>query len=500
MGIKRYSDMVKLLRGWTRIFILVTVAAYVGGGNVANGLPSRPVTSGVMPAVHLLLLEDDISTYGLETRAPIGEYLNGTVTDGGMPLLLSQTDVFDDITTFTHHPALIPYDVNSPLWTDGTIKSRWVAVPNDGAPYDINERVGFAPSGAWSFPAGTVLVKHFSLIVNENTDEQRLLETRILASDDSGNAYGMTYKWREDQSEADALKDGGTESYTVTTATGTRTQTHTYPSEGQCKECHNPAAGFVLGPKTAQLNGLYPYPNGVDDNQLRAWNHVELFNPSLDETTISGYTRMHPIDDTSVSLETRARSYIDPNCAHCHRPGGPGPVFDGRYETPLDNQNIIWAKAGNISGGAEGDVYVVKPRDLVRSILYERTNSLDSSVMMPPLAKNHLDTAGVSLLANWINAMLTINNVAGNLNQVVVTFSQAVDPITGTTPTNYVLDNEITVSDAVRSTDQNHVVTLTTDQTLTTGTKYTLTVRNIQDTATPFSNTISTTTVEFEAN
>lgn len=110
--------------------------------------------------------------------------------------------------------------------------------------------------------------------------------------------------------------------YTVTTATGTRAQTHTYPSVGECQKCHNPTAVFVLGPKTAQFNGPLSYPNGVEDNQLRAWNHVELFNPVLNEATIDGYERMYAIDDTSVSPEMRARSYLDSNCSYCHRPGG----------------------------------------------------------------------------------------------------------------------------------------------------------------------------------
>lgn len=105
-----------------------------------------------------------------------------------MPLLLSHTDAFTNTATLTPHSSLIAYGVNSPLWSDGTVKTRWIAVPNDGAPYDTSERVGFAPTGAWSFPAGTVLVKNFSLVVNEITGEQRRLETRILASDANGKA------------------------------------------------------------------------------------------------------------------------------------------------------------------------------------------------------------------------------------------------------------------------------------------------------------------------
>ena len=56
-----------------------------------------------------------------------------------------------------------------------------------------------------------------------------------------------------------------------------------------------------------------------------------------------------------------------------------------RYETPLENQNIIWTPAGDITG-IGGTTYVVQPRDLPHSMLYQRVNSVDPAVMMPPLA------------------------------------------------------------------------------------------------------------------
>lgn len=430
---------------------------------------------------------DTSADYGLTSREPIGAYLNGTVqTEGALPSLLSLTGAFTDTAALTPHPALVSYGVNSPLWSDGTVKTRWIAVPNDGPPYGTNERVGFSPTGSWTFPGGTVLVKHFELVVNEITGQQRRLETRILASDSTGNAYGMTYKWRDDQSDAEALPNGTVESYTVTTATGTRTQTHTYPSTGQCKVCHNPTAVFVLGPKTTQVNGPFTYPNGVTDNQLRAWNNVGLFDPALDEAAISGYTRMYAVNDASASSQTRSRSYIDANCSHCHRPGGEGPTFDGRYETPLETQNIIWESSGDFTG-VGGDVYIVQPGDLARSMLYQRANSVVPGVMMPPLAKHHIDTAGVALLGGWINGMLAITSVTGSGSQVVVVFSQPVEPTTAATATNYVLDGgAITITNASPS---SATVTLTTNLTLTPGTSYTLTVSNVQDTAS-FPNTI----------
>src|SRR3954452_12058638 len=80
--------------------------------------------------------------YGLESRSPIGPYLNNIMppTAGAFafPPVLSATGAFRDLKTLTPAEGLIPYTVNSPLWSDGALKSRWMAVPNDGVPYSAN--------------------------------------------------------------------------------------------------------------------------------------------------------------------------------------------------------------------------------------------------------------------------------------------------------------------------------------------------------------------------
>ena len=100
---------------------------------------------------------------------------------------------------------LIPYTVNSPLWSDGAVKSRWITLP-------ANSVIGFAANGEWTFPAGTVFVKHFELPVDDtNPQILRRLETRLLVRDTNGYVYGASYKWRADNSDADLVTAGITE-------------------------------------------------------------------------------------------------------------------------------------------------------------------------------------------------------------------------------------------------------------------------------------------------
>jgi hypothetical protein len=45
------------------------------------------------------------------------------------------------------------------------------------------------------------------------------------------------------------------------------------------------------------------------------------------------------------------------------------------------------------------------PQDIWRSLLYQRANSTDPAIKMPPLARNLVDSNAVTVLAAWINSL-----------------------------------------------------------------------------------------------
>ena len=142
----------------------------------------------------------------------------------------------------------------------------------------------------------------------------------------------------------------------------------------------------------------------MTDNQLRTLNRLGLFNPAFNEASITNFERLYNITNQTASLENRARSYLDANCVQCHQPGGSGPTFDARFETPLTNQNIIY---GVLSKGDLGydNAYVVVPKDTWRSVLYDRMNATNVTIKMPPLARNLIDSNAVQVLGDWINSL-----------------------------------------------------------------------------------------------
>jgi uncharacterized repeat protein (TIGR03806 family) len=315
---------------------------------------------------------------------------------GKMPLLLSQTGAVKDARGLVPADGLIPYDLIVPFWSDGAIKNRWVAVPA--------AKVAFYPTGEWKFPKGTVFVKTFELPTNAaDPTVTRRLETRILVADADGGVYGVDYKWRADNSDADLMSGGMSEEVPVKTASGGMlSQTWYYPSRQDCLTCHNARAGGVLGIKTRQLNHDFQYPSGHVENELRRWSQLGLFPTPIDDRDLAALPALAAIGDPTRSIEERARSYLDANCSHCHQPGGTVANFDARFDTPLDQQQLVNGPV-LIDQGIDKP-RIIAPHDPWRSIAYMRVNTT-GDIRMPPLARNTIDQAGVRLINEWIMSM-----------------------------------------------------------------------------------------------
>ncbi|MEX0272916.1 MAG: Ig-like domain-containing protein, partial [Flavobacteriaceae bacterium] len=368
---------------------------------ITNFAPNNIISFGEDLDGELYLLKQGNNT-------PLYKMAPGLQNGGSVPLLLSETNAFSNLQTLQPSSGLLPYELIEPFWSDGAKKKRWMAIPNNGTHNTAAERIVFSEDDVWQFPSGTVLVKHFELPIDERDPSLvKRLETRFSIKGNDGNFYFLTYKWNDEGTDAVLLTLGLDEELSVTTASGgSQTVTWTYPDKGDCVSCHNSVSQGTLGLRTRYLNSDYTYPTtGNTGNQLVTLSHLGILDQNISDADTQGYLTYKVMNNPSASLDEKARSYLDLNCAYCHRPGtGNRAQFDLRMLKSLDETRLL--TVGTLQPlGISGEA-IVKAGDASKSILYHRMNSTDA-IAMPPIAKNRVDVQSVSLIEQWINGLDT---------------------------------------------------------------------------------------------
>lgn len=314
---------------------------------------------------------------------------------------LSDYHFFSDLAELEPHPYLLPYDLTTSLFSNYASKQRFVYLPKGkSANFREDEQLTL------EFPDSTVIIKTF-YYNNDFTDlsqGKNILETRLLIKLD-GEWIAEEYVWNEEQTDAERYISGKIVNVSWTHFDGSqRTSIYGIPNKNECKGCHELNEEVVLiGPKARFLNKDFDYEDGTM-NQLLKWESLgKLTNlPPLAEVSKAGTW-----DNDQESLDTRARSYLDINCAHCHNIDGPANnsgLFLDFYQTDPTRLGVCKnpVAAGNGSGGFS---YSILPGNPDESIMIYRLNSLEPDVSMPELARSVIHEEGLQLLRDWILEM-----------------------------------------------------------------------------------------------
>jgi glucose/arabinose dehydrogenase len=344
---------------------------------------NRIVHFGTHPGTGEMLMCDLEST-----TDPIKRLVRSGISGTAPPATLSATGVFSNVTTLTPSAGVVAYAPNVDFWSDHAVKSRWFAIRN------LTDTVGFSADGNWTLPNAMVWVKHFDIDTTRgNSATRRKLETRILVKT-AGDVYGLSYKWRADQSNADLVNDDG---LSEAIPSSIPAQTWRFPSRIECRICHTTVGGSALSFNTRQLNR----PNTFGSqtlNQITALSSAGYFS-----TPVSGVNNLPayaPAGDTTVSREWRVRSYLAVNCISCHLPGGAATGnWDARGTTPTDLASLINGVLVN-NGGDPLNRWCV-PGDTAHSAILHRLSGSNGQ-RMPPLATNERDLASEQLISDWI--------------------------------------------------------------------------------------------------
>lgn len=322
---------------------------------------------------------------------------------------------------------VVPYELNTPLFSDYALKLRTVWMPAESSAL-------YRSDVEFDFPVGSIISKtfHYRYAGREgdapvrvikaegeavldadgelDMEQHFLVETRLLIRYEKG-WKALPYVWNAEQTDAFLETAGEVLNMELLYESGEiESIAYVVPDTNQCAACHTPDhASKVLrplGPKARQLNRNYSYGSAVS-NQLDYWRSAGLLE-GFDGSARSGAPRIanwsNPGDAT---LEQRARAYLDVNCAHCHNPKGAADTsaLNLNLEAALDRRFGICKAPVAVGRGSGNRPYDIFPGRAEDSILLYRMEDADPAIAMPELgrATNHVE--GIGLIREWINSL-----------------------------------------------------------------------------------------------
>ena len=296
---------------------------------------------------------------------------------------------------------VVPFDVNTPLFSDHASKHRFLWLP-------AGQAMTYRADGVFDLPVGAVLIKSFGYRADlrDPDSPERLVETRLLVRRASG-WDGLVYLWDEAQTDARLTVAGGRVPVEWIDASGEpQALDYIVPNTNQCEQCHvRGDEAQPIGVQARHLNRSFPFEGGAA-NQLAHMASLGLLDGAPADPDDAPRAPVWDDPDTGT-LEERARAWLDINCAHCHNPEGPArtsgldlaasqqePYAYGVCKAPV--------AAGAGSGGLQ---YGIVPGAPEQSILIYRLESVEPDVRMPELLRQTVHQESLALVREWIAAM-----------------------------------------------------------------------------------------------
>lgn len=348
------------------------------------------------------------------------------------PADLSQWQLMQVDTSSEHlllNPAVLAYDLATPLFSDYALKLRTVWLPDGSS-------ASYTASGSVEFPVGTIISKTFYYPRTSAAPEDlsavqwtqdalvgfdgekldltqvRLIETRLLVYQESG-WQALPYVWNDEQTDARLQITGDIKRLTLHRDDEVQAFAYVVPNRNECASCHqldqNSDGLSPIGPSARNLNRLISfYPEGPA-NQLEVWQARQWLSglPAREQRPMAALWAPDQALTREQNLEQRARTYLAVNCAHCHQRGGSGDtsgLFLNAEET--DATRLGLCKPPVAAGrGTGGHRFSIEPGHPEQSILSYRIFSDEVGVLMPEVGRSLVHQEGLALVNAWIRDM-----------------------------------------------------------------------------------------------
>ena len=305
----------------------------------------------------------------------------------------------------------VPYELNTALFSDYALKLRTIWLP-PGTTAEFNA------DKAFEFPTGTIVTKTFFYpkvgggttlaawqgwsgdIEAINFSDYEIIETRLLVRQ-ADHWDALAYVWQGN--DAYLRVTGAIRQFEIEQGQQTTKLNYIVPTRNECAACHatNHSTGAIqpIGLKARHLNRNYP---GEDYNQLSGWKNANLLSGLPTPDRVQNNVRL---EDTTASVERRARAYLDINCGHCHNAQGAadtsGLLLDAHTSSV---RQLGYCKAPIATGrGSGGRMYSIVPGQPDASILIYRLEISDPGDRMPELGRTLIHQEGIALLRQWIS-------------------------------------------------------------------------------------------------
>jgi len=313
-----------------------------------------------------------------------------------------------------YNDGIVPYDLNSPLFSDYALKDRAIYIPE-------GEAASFESNDAIEFPVGTAIIKNFLMADDLRKEDpvKTLVETRLFIRYESG-WEAFPYLWDDEGKDAVLKKGGAVKNFTFIDSQGeTQDLAYLVPQKNQCLECHElkDEEGNLyltpIGPKARHMNRDFEYESG-SANQLEHLASLGLLTglPAMSEVdkafSQDEWIERGVADLSPTELDEAARDYLDINCAHCHNPDGVNGVSSQLFLNH-DNEDMfhlgVCKKPGSAGEGGLDREFDIVPGDPEASILHYRMVTTELGAMMPLLGRGLEHVEGTDLIWAWIADM-----------------------------------------------------------------------------------------------